>query len=148
RIARMLRRKLYFVIALVALLVSGFLGTSVLSYLVASDSLARQISEQTLPLTSDNVYSEIQRDLLRPVLTSSLMANDTFLRDWVMEGEPDPLRMQSYLETIQDRYGTITAFFVSESSRHYYHHSGILKQVHEDDPADAWYFRSRALRDA
>src|SRR5690606_1775966 len=97
----MLRRKLYFVIALVALLVAGFLGTSVLSYLVASDSLARQISEQTLPLTSDNVYSEIQRDLLRPVLISSLMAADSFFHDWVADGETEPGRMQTYLKGIQ-----------------------------------------------
>ena len=88
----MLRRKLYFVIALVALLVIGFLATSLTSYYVATDSLAEQISEQTLPLTSDNIYSEIQRDLLRPILISSLMASDTFLRSaWRISSRGQPV---------------------------------------------------------
>src|SRR5690554_6295166 len=97
------RRKLYLVLTLVVLLVTGFLATSFSSYYVATDSLTEQISEQTLPLTSDNIYSEIQRDLLRPVLISSLMASDTFLRDWVMDGEGDVMRVQAYLREIQAR---------------------------------------------
>ena len=143
----MLRRKLYFVIALVALLVIGFLATSLTSYYVATESLAQQISEQTLPLTSDNIYSEIQRDLLRPILISSLMASDTFLRDWVMDGEREVARIEAYLEEIQERYATITAFFVSDYTLNYYHPTGVIKQVDDSDPEDAWYFRVRELRE-
>ncbi len=143
----MFRRKFYFIVALAVLMVVGFLTTSIISYFVASDSLSRQISEQTLPLTSDNIYSEIQRDLLRPVLISSLMASDTFLREWIMDGEHDPEQIRSYLQEIQQRYGTITAFFISEESRNYYHSSGILKQVSSADPDDAWYFRVRGMNE-
>ena len=76
-------------ITLSLLLVSGFLITSLASYYVSRASLREQISKHELPLTSDNVYSEIQRDLIRPVFISSLMSTDTFLRDWVLQGEPD-----------------------------------------------------------
>jgi uncharacterized membrane protein YheB (UPF0754 family) len=62
----MVQRKLFFVSALCLLLVSGFLATSLVSYFVAKDSVATQLQEQMLPLTSDNIYSEIQRDLLQP----------------------------------------------------------------------------------
>lgn len=143
----MYRKKVYVVVALILLLVVGFLATSLTSYFVARDSIANQISEQALPLTSDNVYSEIQRDLLRPVLISSLMASDTFLRDWVMAGEREVGPVRDYLAEIQDRYDTITAFFTSDATRNYYHSTGIIKQV---DPAleeDAWYGRVRNLRD-
>lgn len=143
----MYRKKVYVVVALILLLVAGFLATSLTSYFVARDSIASQIAEQALPLTSDNVYSEIQRDLLRPVLISSLMASDTFLRDWVMAGEREVGPVRDYLAEIQDRYDTITAFFTSEETRNYYHSTGILKQV---DPAleeDAWYGRVRNMRD-
>ncbi|MCU7934903.1 MAG: hypothetical protein KZQ99_08490 [Candidatus Thiodiazotropha sp. (ex Dulcina madagascariensis)] len=61
------RRK--FVGILSILLVGGFLAVSLISYRVAHDSISEQIAVDTLPLTSDNIYSEIQRDLLR---TSSL----------------------------------------------------------------------------
>lgn len=143
----MLRRKLYLFIALLVLMVVGFMATSLTSYFVASDSLSSQISEQTLPLTSDNVYSEIQRDLLRPILISSLMSTDTFLRDWAIDGEQDPARVQAYLAAIQQRYNTITAFFISEATRNYYHPTGVIKQLSAEDPDDAWYFRVRDLND-
>lgn len=141
----MRRRKLYFVAALTILMVLGFLATSLTSYFVAHESLSRNISEEMLPLTSDNIYSEIQRDLLRPVLISSVMAADSFFHDWVADGETDPGRMQTYLKGIQQEYQTITAFFVSDHTYQYYHPDGILKTVSETAQEDEWYFRSRAM---
>lgn len=142
-----MQTKWFFVSSLVVLLLVGFVATSLISYRVANDSIVRQLEEQMLPLTSDNIYSEIQRDLLQPLLISSLMANDTFVNDWAREGEQDPQRMADYLSHIRQTYGTITSFFVSEKTRLYYHSTGILKQVSADDPADAWYFRSRSINE-
>lgn len=127
---------------LATLLVSGFLTTSLISYYVARHSFSEQISANTLPLTSDNIYSEIQQDLLRPVFISSLMAQDTFVRDWVISGEKDAGQMTRYLKEIQEKYGTVTSFYVSERTRQYYHPSGILKTVSKGDAADAWYFKA------
>lgn len=76
-----MQTKWFFVSSLVVLLLVGFVATSLISYHVANDSIVRQLEEQMLPLTSDNIYSEIQRDLLQPLLISSLMANDTFVND-------------------------------------------------------------------
>lgn len=128
-------------ILLTVLLVSGFLFTSIISYFVAQKSLSEQISGNTLPLTSDNIYSEIQQDLLRPIFISSLMAHDTFVRDWVLAGETPTEPMIRYLREIQKRYGTVTSFFVSDLSNAYYHSTGILKAVSETDPQDSWYFK-------
>lgn len=139
----MLGKKVYFAVILCVLLAVGFLTTSFVSFYVARDSLEEQISETTLPLTSDNIYSEIQRDLLQPIFISSLMAHDTFVRDWALSGENDPDRIIKYLAEIQSRYDTITSYFISDETRNYYHPSGIIKQVSEDDPADDWYFRAR-----
>ena len=70
------------ILVLSILLIAGFLFTSLASYFTSRSSLRSQIAQHELPLTSDNVYSEIQRDLLRPIFISSLMSHDTFLRDW------------------------------------------------------------------
>ena len=77
----MWNRKVRFVLLLAALLLFGFLFTSFVSYFTAHNSISTQVAETTLPLTSDNIYSEIQRDLLRPIFISSMMAKDTFVRD-------------------------------------------------------------------
>jgi len=128
-----------------ALLVIGFLATSLASYFVSRQSLRDAVVETELPLTSDNIYSEIQKDLIQPIVISSVMATDTFLRDWVLAGETDPERMTQYLREIKERYGAFTSFFISERTRIYYHADGILKRIDEKEPRDEWYFRVRDM---
>ena len=127
------------------LLVAGFLATSLASYFVSREAVREAIISRELPITSDNIYSEIQRDLLRPLSIASFMANDTFLRDWALRGERDTGEVTRYLKEILDRYGAFTSFFISEKTKVYYHANGILKKVQEDEPRDAWYFRVRSM---
>jgi GGDEF domain-containing protein len=79
------RTKLIFILRLI--LLSGFFVTNVISYRASKKQIHSSIVESSLPLARDNVYSEIQRDLTRPIFVSSLMANDTFLKDWVTGGK-------------------------------------------------------------
>ena len=137
------RKKILSIFSII--LIAGFLLTSLVSYYSSRTSLRAEIRQNELPLTSDTIYSEIQRDLLRPIFIASLMANDTFLRDWVLQGEKNPVAVTRYLKEIQNKYGTFTSFFVSEQTKVYYHSKGILKKVNEHTPRDAWYFRLRNL---
>jgi diguanylate cyclase (GGDEF)-like protein len=150
-IAMPLRSPLYsqrsLVLTLVALLGAGFLATSFLSYYASRASIRDNIVNTELPLTSDTVYSEIQKDLVRPILISSMMARDTFMRDWVVNGEKDSDQMTRYLNEVMTHYGAYTAFFVSNTSLTYYHAKGVLKQVKATEPRDAWYFRVRDMKD-
>ena len=127
------------------LLVTGFRLTSLISYFVSRASLQHEIVENSLPLTSDNIYSEIQRDLLQPIFISSLMASDTFLRDWVISGEEDINQIERFLSEIKTRYNTLTSFYVSDITRNYYFPEGILKKVSPDEPRDIWYYRVREM---
>jgi uncharacterized protein involved in cysteine biosynthesis len=76
-------------------LIAGFVFTTVAGYIVSRDTIQQGISEQTLPITGDNVYSEIQKDILRPVFVSSQMAHDTFVRDWIINGEEEQERSRN-----------------------------------------------------
>lgn len=138
-------RKRALLLGLSLLLCVGFFSTTLISYHVSRNAIRESILTQELPLTSDNIYSEILKDLVRPVFISSMMASDTFLRDWALRGERDPSEITRYLKEIMARYGAFTSFFVSESTRSYYHPSGVLKTVREGEPLDAWYFRVRRL---
>ena len=141
------KNKIRLILIITLLLAAGFLATSLASYYVARAALRSEIARNELPLTSDSIYSEIRHDLLRPVFISSLMATDTFLRDWVIGGEIDKDRIVKYLKEIQVKHGTYTSFFVSEKSRIYYHADGILKKVSPDEARDRWYFRVREMAD-
>lgn len=140
------RQKLSIILAL--LIILGFGITSWLSYNVAHNSLQNQLKNETLPFTSDNIYSEIQQDLLSPVLISSIMAQDTFVRRWALEhphNNSDSREITQYLTEIQSRNNIITSFFISDLNKRYYHPSGGNRSVSKDDPEDAWYFRALNL---
>ncbi|WP_034609260.1 sensor domain-containing diguanylate cyclase [Desulfovibrio aminophilus] len=135
-------------ITLICLLLGfGYAGISLINYQTARTAIREAIVGAELPLTSDNIYSEIQKDLIRPVFVSSMMAHDTFVRDWVLAGEKDVDRMTRYLAEVRARYGTITSFFVSDQSHVYYHADGVLKHVRQGEWRDEWYFRVRTLRE-
>lgn len=129
------------------LLAGGFFATTLSSYFVSRQAILNAIVAQELPLTSSNIYSEIQTDLVRPVLIASTMAHDTFLRDWVLGGERDVDAISRYLQEIKSRYGAFSSFFVSDRSARYYTGDGILKQVLPQAARDLWYYRVRAARE-
>lgn len=133
------------IIILWILLCIGFFATSIVSYYVSKNAISDAIITSELPLTADNIYSEIQKDLIRPIFISSMMASDTFVRDWVMAGEEDSAKISRYLKEIKDSYGTFSSFFVSENTRNYYYWDGLLKRVDENEKIDSWYFRVRQM---
>ena len=132
-------------LTLIIVLGSGFLATSLLSYNASRTAIRDNIINTELPLTSDTVYSEIQKDLVRPVLISSMMARDTFMRDWVVDGERNPTQMTRYLKEVMDHYGAFTSFFVSDNSLTYCQAKGVLKKIDAREPRDVWYYRVRDM---
>ena len=131
----------HFIFILWVLMMSGFGAISLIGYHVSKQAIHDAIVGQDLPLTSSNIYSEIQKDLIRPVLISMTMAHDTFVRDWVLQGEKDVDEMTRYLKEVRQRHGAFSSFFVSDRSGKYYTGEGILKRVSSFEPRDAWYYR-------
>lgn len=136
------------ILFLSVVLVIGFLATSMTSFFVSRTSIRQSIIENELPLTTDNIYSEIQKDLIRPVFISSMMASDTFLRDWVINGEHHPELVHKYLKDVQHRSMAFTSFFISESSLRYYYANGSSKILSDQNVDDRWYFRVRQMKRA
>lgn len=139
------RRSLLILLSL--LLSAGFFATALFSYHVSRQAIRDTLIGQDLPLTSNNIYSEIQKDLIRPVVISSSMAQDTFVRDWVVNGEKDVRAMTRYLAEIKARYGAFSSFFVSERTSAYYTADGVLKNISPTEPRDVWYYRVRQMHE-
>ena len=129
------------------LLAAGFFATTVASYFVSKSVIRQAIIGQELPLAASNVYVELQKDLVRPVVIASTMAHDTFLVDWVLRGEREVDEINRYLQQIKTKYGAFSSFFVSEASLNYYTGGGILKKISPAEPRDRWYYRVRDLKD-
>lgn len=129
------------------LLSISFLAVSLVSYYASKKTIHLALVEKELPLTSNAIYAELQKDLVRPFFISSMMASNTFLQDWAAAGEQDAALISRYLKETKETYQVFTSFFVSEKTRHYYYPDGILKTVTEADSVDKWFFRVRTLNE-
>jgi hypothetical protein len=125
---------------LTILLIFSFTFTSLISYNVTRTALTSDSKNVILPLISDNIYSEIQKELLQPIFNSSIMANDEFLVNWVLAGEQDVEEIVRYLQRIRERYDYFSAFYVSAITNNYYYYDGILKEISPEDDHDIWYY--------
>ncbi len=128
-----------------AILLAGFATTNIIGYRVSTAALKATIVQNELPLTSSNIYAEIQTDLLRPIFVSSLMSNDTFLKDWATDGEREVRPVTRYLKEIREKYGAFTSFFISARTLNYYHFTGLDRRLDEANPEDGWFFRAARL---
>lgn len=126
---------------LAILLAFGFVGGSAINYRITQASVHSQILQNDLPLTMNNIYSDLTSELTRPILVASSMAADTFLKDWVMDGEQDQNKVRKYLLEIKEKYAFFSTFFVSAYSSRYYHFKGIHKIISPADSHDVWYYR-------
>ena len=134
------RKRTRLIFFLSAILLASFVSVSILNYQTAKEAMKREITEASLPLLRENIYSEIKSDILPALNISSAMANDHFLIKWTKDGEKDLDAILSYLERIQLQYGYFSTFFVSEATKTYYHFSGVNKTISPDDPHDVWYY--------
>ena len=129
-----------------AMLILGFVSIIAVSFFVSRHSIRQGIAQESLPLTADNVYSEIQKDLLRPVFISSLMARDTFVRDWIIAGERDTDRIARYLKEVQEKYGTVISFLATDKTHRYYYQHGLLRPLEgPEGSTDKWFYRVRNM---
>lgn len=139
------RRKL--TVILCGLLSVSFLVVSFISYFASKNAIHLALVEKELPLTSNAIYAELQKDLVRPFFISSMMASNTFLQDWVAGGEKSPELISRYLKETKDTYQVFTSFFVSDKTQKYYYPQGVLKTVSPKDKADKWFYRVRDLKE-
>ncbi len=140
RLKNFIFHKYRLIAILTALLILTFTFTSLISYNVTKTSINTDSKTKILPLISDNIYSEIQRELLQPIHNSSIMANDEFLVNWVLSGEQNVQEVVRYLQRIKDNYGYYSAFYISDITNNYYYYYGILKKVNREDAHDVWYY--------
>lgn len=123
-------------------LIAGFLAAAVTSYLDARDSLTENMA-QTLPIAGDAIQTEIQKDLSRPVLIASVMAQDTFVRDWMLNGETDSEQIARYLKEIAQKNDAADVFLASGKTLQHYAADGTVRPLQQSEPNDGWFFRIR-----
>ena len=136
----------------VVILISFFLfilsvGSSVSYYLVSLNSMEKQLKTQSLPLSVDNIYTDIQKHIIEPYLVASMMASDTFMKDWLINEEENTVKIRRYLDSIKNRYGMLVSFLVSEKSQNYYTQNGLIEKMTEENAINKWYFSFKEIEE-
>lgn len=129
------------VIIITALLLVLSISISLINFVVSLNAKQHELKHRSLPLSVENIYTEIQRNIIEPNLISSMMAHDTFVKDWLHHQETDHSKIQTYLASIQQKYGMFLTFLVSEKTQNYYSQNGFVEKLTTTDPDNAWYFR-------
>ena len=137
--------KYYLAIVIFTLLLVSSIGNSVINYNSSLGIMQKQLKEQALPLSVANIYKEMQKNIIKPYLTSSMMANDTFLLQWLENDEHSVSKVTEYLKKIQNEYGMLATFLVSEKTKNYYTHNGFLEKISPDNRDNKWYFEFKNL---
>lgn len=127
-------------IVITTLLLSTSIANSILNYRLDIKSAREQLLNVSLPLSVDNIYTEIQQRMIEPLIVSSLMANDTFVKDWLLSGEKNLKQIEKYLLEIQNKYSVFTTFLVSDFTKNYYHSTGLIDVINKKNKDDNWYF--------
>ena len=120
--------------------VCAFIFSNLFSYYTTKKSLIEEVRNSSLPLLSENIYSEIHRSLSESINISSAMAHDSFLINWIKEGEKTTEDIELYLNNINSKYGFFSTFYVSANTGNYYYYDGILKTISKNDDHDVWYY--------
>lgn len=122
------------------LLVILSISITTINYFVSLNNTQQQLKNQALPLSLDNIYTEIQKHIIEPYLVSSMMANDTFVQDWLINDEKNHEKIENYLSVIKNKYQMFTTYLVSNKSKNYYTQDGFVETISKDNPDNNWYF--------
>lgn len=135
------------VFTVTTLLVALSLSISIINFMLSLDATQKDLKTRSLPLSVDNIYTEIQTHIIEPNLVSSMMAHDTFVKDWLIHEEESIDKIKNYLETIKNKYGMFVTFLVSEKTHNYYTHNGLLEKIDKEKKDNQWYFRFKNIQD-
>lgn len=86
---------------------------------------------------SDAILLGLAEQLKQPINVSAMMANSTFLKDWLEQPNRDIESIKKYLANISKEFHVFTSFVVTE--KYYYKESGIVQT--DLNPNDhPWFF--------
>lgn len=128
---------------IIVILFGQFIITSLITLKTTRRVLMQGLIEEKLPLISDKICSGITSELLPYIIVSQRLANDHFIRDWVINDNKNSQELYDYLENIEKEYGASTCFAASDKTRLYYNSDRVAYLEAEGFPAAQWYYDFR-----
>ena len=134
----LLKQKIY------ASLITAIVLPLTISTIIFSNNIKLNAEEKLakieLPTALGQIKNAIELELTSPIVVSRAIANNTFVKQWINEGEPDEKQSEfiDYLANIKQQEKAITSFIVSSITSNYYTADGLTRQVTQDE--DQWFY--------
>lgn len=135
----MLKTRHRYNLVLTGLLLTGFIFTSWFSLLLAKQSAFERIENDALPLTSHLIHTDLEKQLLAPVIIASQMANNTFLHHWIESAQTDSAQLFKYLQQTRHDFDAITSFLALEKEQLYYRYDNSATAFDPNDTNNKWF---------
>ena len=135
-----IQKKLMIIISL-ALVLSLAIATGMNNY-YARSLIENRLKTSELPAILHSIRNDIDKQISIPVLASRHMAENSFLIDWVAQGE-NALGLASitqYLSSVKSNEKADSSFLVSSSTNNYYTEEGIFKTLDQNNDKDGWFY--------
>lgn len=130
---------------IISAILLGFVGM-VYKDTKSYQDLAEKHLESTVKLADIDISKHIENSMSKPVMVSKTMANDEFLKSWLVNepqvgaGDTERDQLYSYLRAYQQKYDYDTVFCVSAKTGNYYYQDGFNKTISPKDEHDVWYY--------
>ncbi len=120
-------------------IISIMLVVAMLTNNIMKELTIRDIQNVT-KLTQTNIYSEIVNELVEPVNTSIIMANNTYLFEMMNDDTPETEeKIAKYLTAVQKATGYESVFLIPHETLSYYHPDGTDAKVDLESDESFWY---------
>ncbi|MCR4579407.1 MAG: diguanylate cyclase [Treponema sp.] len=115
------------------------------SIMFLQSSRSLDIEKEHNLLLGEHIFDSVHEDFYKPILTSKVMASDSFLQDLLiheeeMSEEEVTKELSAYLKLLREELHYSSSFVVSEKTHRYYTANGIEKVIDtQTSPYDRWY---------
>ncbi|MBN2655732.1 MAG: methyl-accepting chemotaxis protein [Spirochaetales bacterium] len=131
--------KLIFIFALVFIV--SISTVTIINNMIARESLKTRLFESEIPAIIETVTDQVDEKIMKTVSGVAVAADDPFLRQWILEGEPSEIlpMIQERMKTISDRFNTMGSSFVIWDSGSYYEYVSGEYNYRVVNETDTWF---------
>ncbi|MDN6320801.1 MAG: cache domain-containing protein, partial [Marinobacter sp.] len=104
------------------------------------DLVDRYLLNSALPASLEAIANSVERDLQVPITMSRMIAENSYLKDWLRNQEPEQQldAVTRYLEGVRQSENALSAYVVSEKTGKYYYNKGMDRVISRAE--DPWFF--------
>lgn len=129
------------VISFVIIFILSVLVITILNNVIARNTIKNNLINSEIPAIIENIIGDFNEKIVKTVSGMSVVAEDSFLQEWILEGEPesDLPKIKQRLENNSNRFNTMGSNIVIWKSGNYYNFDRGRYELKYITEVDVWF---------